>query len=486
MDEVIKEMAEEAGLEFTGGNKEIREPVTSTDALGNLSVIWEDDGLQVQVNEIERGRRDLSCYLSIREIVGKKARWVCAPVRINLMSDSAKTGLRRSLNDRKPLDWASRIDQVVVAVHEAAANQRSVTVLKRRASVTEQNWLEKPVLEMNQHSMLVAAGGTGKSMLSLALCVSAVTNTPLLPGVEVAPFDKNALYLDWETDEETHEVRTTQLCEGAGVPFPDDRIHYIRMTVPLSQDVQYLYEYIIKNNIGLVVVDSVGMATGGDMNSQGDAIAYVSACRALGEVTVLSIHHVGWGEQGRNTGSRYFENAARSVWVLEKDQETDSPESHLDLTHRKANNGIIRPPIGMRVEFGQATRYYSDTVTADKQGTAQQIKDVLSIGKLPLLAIYEDLDQIPKATIRKNLERMEKRGEVQKFEGSSRKNPEYGLSVTPENRHGDVTDRGSVTREPPKGGFPEPSLKVTPDLGDSKKKEKQWWLEDNDDPLPDF
>lgn len=478
-DELLKDIANDIGLEFTGGSQEIAPPVTSIDALGNLSILWEYDNIQVQVNDIERSRRELSCYLSIREgDAGGRTRWICAPVRINLLSDSAKNGLRRNLNERKPLDWASRLDQVVVAVYKAAEAQRKPGILTSRAKTTEQDWLLSPILERNQHSMLVASGGTGKSLLSLALCASIVTGKTIIPGIEPGEFDKNCLYLDWETDQETHERRLTQICEGVGVLFPDGRIHYIRMSVPLSQDVAYIHEYIIKHRIGLVVNDSVGMATGGDMNSQADAIAYVGAARAIGDVTVMSIHHVGWGDTQRNTGSRYFENAARSVWVLEKQQDADTAESHLDLTHRKANNGLLRAPIGIRTEFGDVIRYYSDTVSAEKQSTPERIREVLSVGRLSLQAIYEDLEDIPKATIRKALERMTHSGEVTKYDGSNRKNPEYGLSVTSEIRHRDVTDRSSVTGDTPLGGVTPDVTEGTPENQDSNQNQR--WLDDDE------
>ena len=491
MDDALRAMAEEAGIEIAGSDTDIPTTVMSVDPVGNLSLVWEADGIQAQVNDIDRNRRELSCYLSIREFGGKNVRWICAPVRINLMSSSAKTALRRELESRKQLNWPTRLDQIVVAVHKAASEQRKPGVLAPRATLAEQDFLLAPIAERNQHSMLVAAGGTGKSLLSLSVCASVVSGKQIVPGLTPGPFTQNCLYLDWETDQETHERRLTQLAAGVGMEFPAGRIHYIRMTVPLSEDVQYIYEYIKKNNIGLVITDSVGMATGGDMNSQADAIAYVSAARAIGDVTMLSIHHVGWGATDRNTGSRYFENAARSVWVLEKDQDSNTPESHLDLTHRKANNGLLQKPIGIRVEFGEAIRYYADTVSDAKLPITAQIEDVLSVGKLSLQAIYADMDRVEKNAIRQALGRMVKSGVVNKWDGTDRRNPEYGLaaqddfhgSVTKEIRHRDVTDRGSVTHPSinTRGAL---SHKETPELSDKEEnqlmveEQKEWWQND--------
>lgn len=485
MDEVIREMAEAAGIEFAGGKKSIPAPQVISDELGNLSMTWEEDKIQAQINNIDRARRDLNCVLSIRDYSVKPVKWISAPVRINLLSDSAKAGLRRSLNERRGLDWATRLDQIVVAVHEAADELRQVGILKPRATTTQRDWLLSPITERGQHSMIVAAGGTGKSMLALALFASAATGVEIIPGIKPAPFEGNCLYLDWETDQETHELRLTQICSGLGIPFPDGRIHYIRMAVSLAEDTEFLHQYIIKNRIKFGVGDSVGMATAGDINSQADAIAYVNAVRAIGNITFLSVHHVGWGDTSRNTGSRYFENAARSVWVLEKQQDAAASDSHIDLVHRKSNNGILEPSIGVRVEFGTAIRYYADEVSEDKQTASVKILDALSMGKMRLSDLYEEMDKVEKPAIRQALKRLVDSGKVTKWE-SDRKNPEYGLSVTPKNRHSDVTDRGTVTNPPLKGGGVV-SHTSTAAIGDGQKKEIRLpYKETDDDPIPNF
>lgn len=484
MDEVLKELADGAGIEFAGGKKSIPPPQVISDELGNLSMTWDDDKIQAQINNIDRARRDLNCVLSIRDYSVKPTKWISAPVRINLLSDSAKAGLKRSLNERRGLDWATRLDQIVVAVHEAADGLRQVGVLKPRSTSTQRDWLLSPITERGQHSMIVAAGGTGKSMLALALFASAATGVEIIPGIKPAPFQGNCLYLDWETDQATHELRLTQICSGLGIPFPENRIHYIRMAVPLAEDTEFLYQYIIKNRIKFGVGDSVGMATAGDINSQADAIAYVNAVRALGDLTFLSVHHVGWGDTSRNTGSRYFENAARSVWVLEKEQDAAANDSHVDLVHRKSNNGILESSIGVRVEFGDAIRYYADEVSEDKQPASAKILDALTMGKMRLSDLYEEMANTEKPAIRKALERLIKSGKVLKWE-SDRKNPEFGLSVTPQNRHSDITDRGSVTKPPLKGGgFV--SQPVTPAFGDRKEEIRMPYKEQDDDPIPSF
>lgn len=483
MDEVIAEMAAAKNIEFAGNAAHVDPPVTARDKLGNLSLMWEAEGIQAQLNQIERRRDGVHCFLSFRQRDGQKWRWLYAATRINLSSVTARTSLRRELEDRNKIAWKDRIDQIVVAAGMALNDERKPVVLKQRSERTLQNWLLQPIAERNQHSMIFAKGGTGKSLVALALCASAVSDQSFIPGIEVTEFKHRALYLDWETDEETHELRLTQLCTGRGVIFPEDRIHYIRMDGPITDQVDYLHDYIVKNDIGLVVIDSVGAATQGDINTPEAALGFIRAIRALGRVTVLSITHIGWEASDRPFGSSYFWNGPRSIWQLKGEQAQGESESNLGLFHRKTNNGMYQADIGLKVEFSEtAIRYYRQNLQATKLASdtppRDQIMEILSNGRLRLGAIYDELPELQKATIRQTLARGVGKDFVKFGAG---KDVEYGLisPVTVTDRHSDVTGRGAVTEVPPTGE----TLRVTKDtpvFGDKEKKEnpsqaKNWW-----------
>lgn len=486
-DDVLREAADLAGIEFAGSTKELPPPVTSRDKLGNLSLIWEPEGIQAQVNNLTRLRGDIHCLISFRQREGQRWRWLYAPSRINLMSVTAKEKLESVLGKRRSLNWKDRIDQIVIAAGNSLQADRKPTVLKRRTENTEREWIAYPLIEAYEHSMFFAAGGTGKSLIALGLCASLVTGAEFIPGVQISKFEKNTLYLDWETNEKTHEIRLTQLCDGRGVEFPDDRVHYIHMDGPLSQELEFLHEYVIENNIGFVVIDSVGVAAGGNINSDEVAIPYVASVRMLG-VTALSIHHVGWLEQDRPTGSRYFWNGPRSQWLVKGEQVKGEGITYLGMFHKKANNGMFERDIGLRAEFNNnAIRYYKQDLQATQFSTDTDPKDqlceVLSSGRLKLSALYEELPNIPKATIRQTL----KRGLGTLFTkfGSGR-DVEYGLlapddgPVTSVTRHSDSHGRGSVTNPVSKTQRVDVTDRATPDLGDKAEKEtasRKWWEE---------
>ena len=427
MDEVLRRMADEAGIEYRNGHRsatenssnlaiessnsdrEIPQPESAQDRLGNLSLTWHDVGVQAQLNQVTRRSDGIHCFISFRRRVGDDWRWLYAPSRINLLSISAKTQLRRELEARQSIQWKDRIDQAVIAASGVLQSARQATVLERRERLSERDWLIEPIIERNEHTMVFAEAGAGKSLTTLALGTSLVCGVDFLPGLRRASYYGNVLYLDWETSREIHEIRLTQLCNGAGVEFPDNRVHYIRMDDTLSGDLQYLYEYVLNNHIGLVIVDSVGQASGGGINTDEVAIPYINAVRALG-CTVVSIHHTGWENTNRSTGSRYFWNGCRSAWQVMGDSVRGENLSHIGLFHRKSNNGQLEKEIGLRAVFSRdAIRYFRQdlqaTRFADATDPKEQVKAVLSVGRLKLSAIYEDLPMIPKSTIRSILMR---------------------------------------------------------------------------------
>ncbi len=441
-------MAEVAGIEYQNGvhplngardlvvdssgsraqEQEIEQPEPHVDRLGNLSLIWQDVGVQAQLNQIVRKSDGIHCFISFRRKSGEIWRWLYAPSRINLLSVSAKTQLRRELEARHSIQWKDRLDQAVIAAAETLQTRRDVSVLKRRHELSERNWLIEPLIERNEHTMVFAEAGAGKSLTTLALGTSLVCDADFLPGMRRARFGGNVLYLDWETSQEIHEIRLTQLCNGAGVDFPENRVHYIRMDDTLAGDIQYLHEYVINKTIQMVIIDSVGQAAGGGINTDEVAIPYVNAVRALG-CTVVSIHHTGWENTNRSTGSRYFWNGCRSAWQVMGEPVRGESTSYIGLFHRKSNNGQLEKEIGLRAEFSpDAIRYSRQdlqvTKFADSTDPKDQLKAVLSIGRLRLSAIYEDLPNIPKSTVRSILMRGAGR-DFMKF--GSGKDVEYGL-----------------------------------------------------------
>ena len=107
-----------------------------------------------------------------------------------------------------------------------------------------------------------------------------------------------ALYLDYETSRETVEERVEAIKAGMGdLLDPAWKLRYQRETRPLVDLITDLEKYVDREDIDLVIVDSVGLALGGQFNDGEVVLRMFEAVRQL-DATVLLIDHQGKGEDG--------------------------------------------------------------------------------------------------------------------------------------------------------------------------------------------
>jgi hypothetical protein len=199
------------------------------------------------------------------------------------------------------------------------------------------------VIPAHKPTILYGAGGVGKSIFAATLAVCVATGHRFLG---FRTMKTEVLYLDWETDEGDINLRVRAAAAGLGIPPPT--IRYSSLVRPLEDRVAQLARYVAEVGVGLVIIDSVGMA----MNAARDgadasetAIRFFRALRSL-DTAVLAIDHVA-GEDMRKAksgaakpyGSVYKWNSARNAFELRERKEPDAKGSHLLLKHRKSNVG---------------------------------------------------------------------------------------------------------------------------------------------------
>lgn len=429
--DLLAQMAKEAGITYDPkkGLSEEDKPaipdVTEND-LGVIAIVW-DDGevkLQVMLEDLMMDRRELTCLFSAHVEKGGRWTWVIEPGRINLLSFSTKIGYIRELEKRTQRDWSWRMSQVVVVATKHLTSQNApVNLHEVKYQDEESSWLAKPLLERGEHTVLAAEGGTGKSMLAMAIAVSVGLGRSIVPEVTVTYEQSvNSLYLDWEDDADTHARRMKALCTGWGFEHVPNTIKHQRMVGPLANQLRDVRQVVAANKIGLVIVDSAGLAVGGDINDAAVALRYMSNIRALGsDLTVLTLTHLAKENKGSPIGSVFFREGPRSMWLAVNEQDEGSAESYIGLFHKKVNNKGKMKAIGLRAEFEDgATRYYKQgldvfTKISAHLSLTERIYSILANGKITV----DDLcDQIPdehRKEIVSALNRMKAQGKIARF-----------------------------------------------------------------------
>ncbi len=209
-------------------------------------------------------------------------------------------------------------------------------------------------------TLLHGDGGVAKSLLALSLALAVAGDSGNWNGrrVEGGP----VLYLDFELDAEEQARRVYQLCKGAGLERPPERLLYMSaLGYSTRAAMTAAHEECEEHGVKMVVIDSYGVALSGDAEAARDVIGFntemLEPFRASG-VAVLIIDHQSKMQAGQSYqskgafGSVFKSNLARSVIQVEA---TERGEGTLTvrLRQKKHNFGPLADPFGVKLIFSE-------------------------------------------------------------------------------------------------------------------------------------
>ena len=350
--------------------------------------------------------------------------------------------LRRALieitGETHPLSgqWERLIRVVTKAVVDADEAGEPFQKVGRLPSAARVPDLVEQLLPAGKATILYGPGGSGKGYLAVALGVSVVRGEPFL-GLQVQQGE--VLYLDWEDDPDTLDMRINAVCRGMGVEPVE--FHYRICRGRLDEQLGEVTSYVDAHNISLVIVDSVSLAGGsaGERGTYEDvALRLMAAVRQIRATTLLIDHVNDAGRRGQELagkayGSVFKGYVSRNTWEIKKDQETGALVSHVGLYQTKTNHTAILPPIGVLLDFRQpdTVRFVREDVRESEQlsaplTTSYRIDKELMHGPKTVGELEHALPDIKKETIRKTLQRGESGGRYRKV-----------LEALPGSPHGD-------------------------------------------------
>lgn len=242
---------------------------------------------------------------------------------------------------------------------------------------TADEWFMPQWIPRRNSTVFYGDGGAHKSRLAMALAVCGLHKRQL-PGWPVEPITGGVLYLDWETNRQTHEYRLWRFLRPANLP-DSPRLIYRRMTMPLGEDIRALRVEVDQRGIELVIVDSFAQASGGESEGWSDmSVRTFDALHTL-DTTNLVISHIPKGAANGSDipppwGSIYNQNIPRSTIFCAK---TDTDDRHVKLvtaTHRKSNEGALMDPVGFRFVYDADGNWVIQAAEADDSHASPMVK----------------------------------------------------------------------------------------------------------------
>jgi len=403
-------------------NEDIEPPIIDSSIANRRVIRWGTLDLICDLSRIYASREGVTCWIKFATSKGK----LFGPIRLNLLSSSARDSLVRQLNRRSEKNWTLILDQVSSLVTDTMDEQStSYDMRKYELSGIDTSWCIKPLASKGVGNIIFGAAGQGKSTLVLALMLSKATGRPFIPGI-VVDEPGAVMMLDYEDTPDAFYKTCSALLAGAGMSWPDVicDVRYHSLSAPLQDQLDTLQREVSEFSVSLLVVDSLVASSGMDANDAESARIYHQIIGGLGEnITAIGVTHIAKsGNESNSFGSVYWDNLSRNNWlVAREEEEIEENSSVIALTHKKSNRTSLMKPLGYRVKYetdedGQATKIWYEeadlslTETLSKKlSTADQILSLIRDIAMSPGDIAEELG-LKTNTVRQALIRARDRG----------------------------------------------------------------------------
>ena len=326
--------------------KGVPEPVVKI-IIGGYELYWIGLDLKIIIDHIQESETvEISVYEK------EKLIYVSS---YNLLSISHKDGLVRSLKKfNTKLNWDVIINQVTIQCLAKIRNSEPIIFLTAEYGKTQPKYLIAPLFIENNVNIIYAERSSAKSlfmtfidiMLSMGWADEGI-------GLSI-PQSHSVLFLDWENDPYITGWIKQCLLKGMELGSEALDLAYAHCSKPLVKCLPQIQQKINDVKADVIIVDSLGVAVGGNLNDSEPALEFFSAIRQL-PVTPLVIAQTSKDKNTKSKsvyGNALYEYLSRSVWELSKKQQYNTPELFLSMYQRKSPPFVgSHSPIGFRFSF---------------------------------------------------------------------------------------------------------------------------------------
>jgi len=257
-----------------------------------FTFLWKPEELQIRVSRITSHRDRTTCEILV-ETMTKDPGYGSHIMHstLNLASSISRVKIAKQLaanyDKIKPEQAEGIIEQLCMRVLKQYRAGEDVVELWTNEETAPPSFKLYPMIAENEANIIFGDGGAGKSLIVLTLGMIIQLPWEINP-LLLKPKQGRVLDLDWETSQGSTRYRLKALTKGFGLP--DFFIPYRRCTAPLADDIESIQQKCLDYKVDTIIVDSLGMACGGDINNAEVAMRFFSAFRSL-NCTGILIHH---------------------------------------------------------------------------------------------------------------------------------------------------------------------------------------------------
>jgi hypothetical protein len=387
-----------------------------------LRVEWKDKQVFARARNIkEHSNGDITAFLAVGTYIFGQPK-IVHEAKMNFAATRTRKEWANILGERcEGFDWLGILGVLSrIVVSRVQQGEPSVVLDSDDDSIEQIQYAICPMIVRAHPNVIFGERGSGKSYVGVLLSyLIALGKEGGKLGFEIEAPLFRPMVLDWEGDPATVQYRLR--CLSKGMELPPVKIGYRRCSRPLIEDADRVKEELIETQTDFVLVDSLGPACGGDLNSPQPAIDFFNALRSLNVSSVI-IAHTSKSRTGAKSifGSVFFENLARSIWEIRSDHEEKSRIA-LGLIHRKSNFSGLHNPFGLKFIFIDGETIVTRTDVRDlihAQGALQLTTRILEllrdVGKMKSPDIAKELGE-GADKVRATLNHLKRQDRVGKF-----------------------------------------------------------------------
>lgn len=360
--------------------------------------------------------------------------FLLVPTQYNFSSEPTRAKFAKQLTEKLDVkvEWKEIFDCISETIQRLSRAGDMYIEVYPQENVPAPEQLIEGLIYKGVQNVIFGEKGVSKSTIAyfLGICVSLPwRDNPF--NLAVPTESVKTLVLDWETDKPIFEYYLSRLQKGMN--FPMCSLFYRRCALPLADDVEAIQKHIEATKAGLLIIDSLGAAAGGEkgeLKGSESALLFNAALRKLNRTSLIVAQTKKGDEDRKKTifGSTYFTYYARNIFELCRGDNYDNPQ-HLALFHRECNLGKSMPPMGLSINFDEKTRaiaisreVVSISEFAEKVSISRRILDILKEGKMTQKDLKEVLD-VSYQSVGQALKRLTSQGKVLRVD------KEWGLPI---------------------------------------------------------
>jgi len=357
---------------------------------------------------------------------------------LNLLAPRSRDDYCRRLKPLCPgltdFNWEEALRWIVpLALQVKRKGEPVIELGKFDAEIKKPSWDCYPLVVSGMPNILFGDRGSLKSKLVLILSV-----IMMLPygdnefGLVAPKKSLSVLKLDYEATQDADEYEWRRILRGMDMEGCL-QLKYRACRRPLADDIEAINNHADNIKADVIIVDSLGPAVGGNLNDSEPALKFAEATRQLNRTTIIPAH-TAKNQFGKRTvyGNAFYENLARNIWEVNKEEEEDSEDSIQHIALHQTKSPPFSPhhkDIAFQFDFDQeaerivVSKYDPNKmdIVNEKKGNGIKILETLREGKLSPKIISENIG-VTETVVRTTLYRLLKSQKVIKV------GEEWGLS----------------------------------------------------------